>query len=254
VVEEGPARGPRSYHNLIEHTPLPLLHSVLFLGDSLVHRLAARFNVESALAVRYHCTFLTQASLAYLYATGNHECAKIHVQTVPVAELFASVLKLHPGVKVITFNLGAHAPVHSVDWYEGAVENFASEMNRTRTAHPEVCFVPWADLDARDHVIERRFGPQRFVRNSYRIAMKNEVAKKVYARYGFPFLDILFDLSTVLHVHGHRKHDPVHFEKEIGRHWYNAALAYLVDEIKRICSRSREGEGRDMRPRTPPRN
>jgi hypothetical protein len=36
-------------------------------------------------------------------------------------------------------------------------------------------------------------------------------------------------------VHGHTHFDPVHFEELIGQTWQRAALAYLVDEIKRIC-------------------
>ncbi len=45
------------------------------------------------------------------------------------------------------------------------------------------------------------------MRNSYRIANKNAVARKVYARYGFSFLDLIFDISTVLQVDSRFKGD-----------------------------------------------
>jgi hypothetical protein len=93
-----------------------------------------------------------------------------------------------------------------------------------------------ADLDLRERKIPHKYGTQRFVFNSYRIANRNKLAREVYARYGIPFVDLAFELSTPLHVHGHPTYDAVHFDNTLGRSWYKAYTSYLADEIERHCS------------------
>jgi hypothetical protein len=104
-VDEGPSLGPRSFTRGFGHTPL--LKHVLFVGDSLAHKLSDRFHVDSALSTKYHCSFLSMkgapdfgyATLPGKYHSEGCSHTVFAKHNVPAAKLIAALLERHDGVR-----------------------------------------------------------------------------------------------------------------------------------------------------------